>query len=117
MANDNLSWSLTSSVEENTAQGSKGEQGPPGPPGPSVADSVEWANVTNKPLSYPSTSYNHQQIAPSAIWTVIHNLGKYPSVTIADSGGNTVVGDVKHESLNKVVISFTAAFAGKAFLN
>lgn len=62
-------------------------------------------------------SYSHQQIAPSLTWTVIHNLVKYPSVTIVDSGGNAVVGDVKHESVNKVVISFTAAFAGKAFLN
>jgi len=62
-------------------------------------------------------SFEHSQIVPSMTWVVIHNLGKRPAVAITDSAGNLVTGDVKHESANKVVISFTAAFAGKAFLN
>ncbi|PIC65485.1 hypothetical protein CSV79_01525 [Sporosarcina sp. P13] len=62
-------------------------------------------------------SHEHSQLSPSSSWTVIHNLGKHPSVIITDSAKNIVMGDVKYESINKVVISFTAAFAGKAFFN
>lgn len=62
-------------------------------------------------------SFEHNQISPSSVWTIIHNLGKNPSVTTTDSAGNVVIGNVKYESINKVIISFTAAFAGKAFFN
>jgi hypothetical protein len=62
-------------------------------------------------------SYTHEQLSPAAQWIIIHNLDKYPSVTIVDSSGKIVFGDVKHESINKVTLSFTAAFSGKAFLN
>lgn len=62
-------------------------------------------------------TYVHEQLSPTTQWIITHNLGKYPSVTITDSAGNVVVGDIKHESTNKLTVSFTAAFAGKAFLN
>jgi hypothetical protein len=58
----------------------------------------------------------HEQLAPSSLWVINHNLNKYPSVTVTDSAGNVVVGDVKHVSLNTTEISFSAAFAGKAIL-
>lgn len=62
-------------------------------------------------------SYTHNQISPANIWTITHNLNKYPAITITDSSGNVVVGDTNYESVDKVTLSFTAAFAGKAFLN
>jgi hypothetical protein len=58
----------------------------------------------------------HEQLTPSSLWVINHNLSKYPSVTVTDSAGNVVVGDVKHVSLNTTEISFSAAFAGKAIL-
>jgi Siphovirus ReqiPepy6 Gp37-like protein/Collagen triple helix repeat (20 copies) len=33
-----------------------------GPPGAAVADSVEWANVLNKPTSYPPSGHGHDNI-------------------------------------------------------
>jgi hypothetical protein len=33
-----------------------------GPPGATVADSVEWANVLNKPGSYPPSSHGHTKL-------------------------------------------------------
>lgn len=62
-------------------------------------------------------TYSHEQLSPATQWIITHNLNKYPSVSIIDSAGNIVFGDVKHESINKVTLSFTSAFAGKAFLN
>jgi hypothetical protein len=65
----------------------------------------------------PSTQpFVHEQLAPSNLWTIQHNLNKYPSVTVTDSAGNVVVGDVKHVSLNVMEISFSSAFAGRAIL-
>jgi Siphovirus ReqiPepy6 Gp37-like protein len=58
----------------------------------------------------------HEQLTPSSLWVINHNLSKYPSVTVTDSAGNVVIGDVKHVSLNTTEISFSAAFAGKAIL-
>lgn len=62
-------------------------------------------------------SYVHTQSLASIQWTVNHNLGKYPSVTIVDSAGDEVEGNVNHIGLNQLVISFSAAFGGRAFIN
>lgn len=61
--------------------------------------------------------YVHYQTVVSSTWTITHNLGKYPSVTVVDSGGNVIIGDVKYVSENEVKISFTSAFSGTAYLN
>lgn len=61
--------------------------------------------------------YRHIQDAAALEWTVTHNLGKYPSVTVIDSGGSQVHGDVEYVNLNTLVIRFSAAFGGEAHLN
>ena len=62
-------------------------------------------------------AYIHDQIAPALEWNVLHYLQKNPSVTVVDSAGNQVMGDVRYESISKVIITFSAEFAGKAYLN
>jgi hypothetical protein len=79
--------------------GPQGPEGPIGPPGPGDA------------------AYIHSQLAPSATWTIDHNLHKYPSVTVVDSAGTTVEGEVSYPSIDRVVIQFTATFGGSAYLN
>ena len=66
---------------------------------------------------YKRDHYTHNQAVASATWNVAHNMGKYPSVSIVDSSGDEVEGDVNYVSLNQLTISFTAAFSGKAYLN
>jgi len=61
--------------------------------------------------------YTHNQVAASSSWEITHNLGKHPSVSIVDSGGNWVVGDIAYTNENTLIINFTAAFSGKAYLN
>ena len=63
------------------------------------------------------STYTHNQIVPLSVWTITHNLKKYPSVTVVDSSGSVVVGDVKYLSENELQVSFSGAFAGKAYLN
>jgi len=59
----------------------------------------------------------HVQSMASAIWQVAHNLGKMVSVTVVDTGGNTVEGSVTHDDLNNVTIEFSAPFTGQVFCN
>ncbi len=61
-------------------------------------------------------SYLHTQTDPLLVWSIIHNLAKYPSVTISDLSNNIVIGDVQYISLNVVQITFTAPTAGRAYL-
>jgi hypothetical protein len=53
----------------------------------------------------------------SATWIVNHNLDKKPSVTVVDTGDNEVWGCVQHIDENNLIITFSAAFTGKAYLN
>jgi len=65
----------------------------------------------------PSTTYIHDQMMVSDEWVIIHAMNKRPSVTIVDSGGNVVVGDVEYIDNNTIKVRFSSPFAGKAYLN
>lgn len=58
-----------------------------------------------------------EQVVASNRWTVNHNLDKYPSVTVVDSAGTIIIGEVAYLSRNDLRITFQSAFAGKAYLN
>ncbi len=62
-------------------------------------------------------AYVHTQSVPSASWTITHGLGKFPSVSVADSTGSQVFGDVTYLNLNALRVDFGGAFAGVAYLN
>jgi len=62
-------------------------------------------------------AYTHDQPTAAQIWTITHNLGKHPSVSVVDSAGTEGFGTVKHLTANSLTVSFSAAFAGKAYLN
>lgn len=64
-----------------------------------------------------ASTYTHDQSVASDTWTITHNLARYPSVTIVDSAGTVVVGGIAYVSVNQIVVTFSAAFSGKAFLN
>lgn len=59
----------------------------------------------------------HMQTSPQTTWTIIHNMDKYPSVTVVDSGNSVIIGDVSYLSVNVLEVSFGFGFAGKAYLN
>ena len=62
-------------------------------------------------------TYVHVQSSAASVWVVTHNLNKYPSVTVVDSAGSVVVGEVVYNNTNKVTITFIGSFSGKAYLN
>ena len=62
-------------------------------------------------------NYVHTQIAASNTWTITHNLGKNPAITIVDSGGTVVIGEIEYVNLNLVYARFNGIFSGKAYCN
>ena len=62
-------------------------------------------------------AYTHDQMIPATIWTINHGMDRFPSATVVDSGGTVVIGEVSYLSANQITITFSAAFAGKAYLN
>ena len=62
-------------------------------------------------------NYVHTQIAAANNWTIAHNLNKYPAITIVDSGGTVVIGEIEYINLNLVYVKFNGIFSGKAYCN
>ena len=62
-------------------------------------------------------NFVYTQGAPSDTWTINHTLNKYPSITIIDSGGTEVIGNIKYIDTSTVEVTFASGFSGKAILN
>lgn len=90
-----------------------GVPGPPGPQGPAGPQGVQGPAGP----AGGDVTYRHIQSQPAAIWTIAHGLGKRPSVTVTDSSGRVVVGDVRYIDVATVQVSFSAEFAGEALCN
>ena len=57
------------------------------------------------------------QSTPSSAWTINHKLDKFPAVSVMDSAGTAVYGDIEYVDENTRIIRFNYAFSGKAILN
>lgn len=62
-------------------------------------------------------NYVFVQGVPEATWTVTHNLGKFPSVSVVNINNITMYGDVTYLTENTLQIEFSAGFSGKAYMN
>lgn len=58
----------------------------------------------------------HEQASASSTWSITHALGGRPSVTVVDTGGTVVIGEVVYNSDTSITINFSAAFSGFAYL-
>lgn len=73
--------------------------------------------IRNKPTINEDKHYLHEQKTASDEWIIKHDLHKYPSVSIVDSAGSMVMGDVLYNSPDQVTLRFSAPFSGSAYLN
>lgn len=74
-----------------------------GPQGVAAAETLREATIA--------------QATPASVWTLDHNLGFRPNVSVTDTAGDDCEGDVDHPTLNQTVVTFSAAFAGTARLS
>jgi hypothetical protein len=60
--------------------------------------------------------YVHTQAVASAVWTINHNLNGEPTAVVLDSAGTQCEGTFSYPSKNQMVITFTSAFTGTAYV-
>tara|TARA_R110002126_G_scaffold50551_9_gene139275 strand:- start:179 stop:1315 length:1137 start_codon:yes stop_codon:yes gene_type:complete len=77
----------------------------------STQTAVEFASIEE------DKNYVHDQGVVSAVWTIQHNLNKYPAIVAVDSAKSVVTGAIDYIDLNNITITFNAAFSGEAYLN
>lgn len=73
-----------------------GPAGPPGPPGPS------------------RSVYTHSQSVAASLWTVSHDLGYFPAISVIDVDGYVMYANVRHVSTAQAVINFPSPMSGVA---
>ena len=96
-------------------QGLSGIQGISGAALESTDDITE--GTTNKYFTVARVSYEHTQGAASNSWVITHNLGFKPNVTVIDSAGNIVEGEIAYTNTNSLTVSFQSAFSGNAYIS
>tara|TARA_Y100001938_G_C8064372_1_gene419277 strand:- start:88 stop:342 length:255 start_codon:yes stop_codon:yes gene_type:complete len=67
-------------------------------------------------------TYTHSQTSSSDTWVIKHNLGRFPSVTVIDTGGTVLTAAITYNSPNQLTVTFFSggsalATTGKAYLN
>ena len=67
--------------------------------------------------SQGTPTFEFTQGVPATTWNITHDLGKFPSITVIDTGNTVVTGEYNYTSNKTVTLTFSAAFAGKAYLN
>ena len=77
-------------------QGPRGARGADGPPG----------NLGG---------YTYDQDQPASIWTIRHNLGRKPSVTVIVDNQPVIAG-IEYETDDQLTINFVQPYAGQAYL-
>ena len=64
-----------------------------------------------------ASTFTWEQTVPLSVWTIPHNLNRYPAITVVDTQGNVVLADMQYVDANIVQVFTDAPFAGKAYLN
>lgn len=80
--------------------GPQGDPGPEGPPGPDGA-----------------TTFTFIQDVVATVWTITHDLNRFPSLTLVDTAGDEMETDFRYVDANNVEVTFKIAAAGTAYLN
>ena len=57
------------------------------------------------------------QAVADTVWNVNHNLGKFPSVSVVNNNNVVINGEITYIDNNNLTCTFSAGFAGTAYLN
>ena len=85
--------------------------------GLSNAANVLSGTISSDHVSIKDKHFAYVQSTASATWDIEHPLNKFPSVTVVDSAGSVVVGEVQYISNSEVIVTFNGAVSGTAYLN
>ena len=69
------------------------------------------------PSTSGDSSFTYTQGVAEDTWNIQHNMGKFPSITVIDTANTVVTGQYTYIDNNNITLTFSVAFAGKAYLN
>lgn len=81
----------------------RGVPGPVGPAGP--------------PGGGAGATYTHTQSTALAVWTIAHNLGRRPSITVTDHLGRRIEPDVDYLDSELAQVTHSVPLTGFAYCN
>ena len=84
---------------------------------PDITTVVEPESIVIRDIAFPAVAFAYTQQTASATWTINHNLNFHPNITVVDSGGTIVEGEIQYVDQNNVTLRFQSAFAGIAYLS
>ena len=82
----------------------------------SLSNDVYYGTLIS-PNTITDKEFIHVQSVSSDEWVINHNMNKYPSVTVQDSAGSIVIGEITYNNKNTITLTFSGAFSGNAYLN
>ena len=97
--------STSASTVVDVSDATTGPQGPAGPTGATGATGASGGFFT------------FTQASPASTWTITHNLGYRPNISVVDSAGSQVEGETVWTSTSSLTITFSGAFSGVAYLS
>jgi hypothetical protein len=72
-------------------------------------------NAPGSPIAV--LSYVHTQATPAAVWTVNHNLGMFPNITVVGTDTREILADVSYPDAYNIVVEFSTPTDGKAYVS
>ena len=83
---------------------------------PVIPNVVVTAPGPQGPPGSVGVFYVHTQAVAASVWTINHNLNAEPTAVVLDSAGTQCEGTFSYPSKQVMVITFTAAFTGTAYI-
>jgi hypothetical protein len=92
------------------------------PPSSGISQVVAVAQTATAIMIAPQTpialtSLEFRQQSPAITWTIVHNLNRFPAITIIDSAGDLILANIAYPDRNTAVVTFNAATSGTAYLS
>lgn len=78
---------------------------------------IENNVISTVDMQYGAETFIYTQAIPSKEWKIVHNLQKFPNVTVVDSAKTEIIGDVEYLNKNEIKLYFASPFSGEAYLN
>lgn len=86
------------------------------PEAPTAAPGTATDQLATTEFVDKATRFIFTQLAPSLVWEVKHDMNKYPAYVVIESSGEQIVGDLKYQDLDTLILTFSAPISGKAYL-